>query len=210
MGQYYKPVLISKTRKIRFLYSHHYDNGLKLTEHSWIGNNFVNAVQSQILGNPQRVGWVGDYAMDLMDDEQVWGVKPYQRKIPEKKLRKIWRICWEKEGKHEITPPPMDGFDLEHSKWFLVNHTQKLFVDIEAFVKKNKTYYKWYDGEVAMCLNPLPLLTACGNGCNGGDYYKCYPDYDKVGTWAFDLIELTEKKPDGYEAAEYEFREEEK
>ena len=44
MGQYYMPTLISEDGTVRTLYSHAYDNGLKLMEHSYIGNNFVNAV----------------------------------------------------------------------------------------------------------------------------------------------------------------------
>ena len=43
MGQYYKPV---NTEDLSFLYSHAYDSGLKLMEHSWIGNDFVGAVMS--------------------------------------------------------------------------------------------------------------------------------------------------------------------
>jgi len=43
MGQYYKPISIDK---MTFLYSHDYGNGLKLMEHSYIGNNLVNTVES--------------------------------------------------------------------------------------------------------------------------------------------------------------------
>ena len=44
MGQYYKPV---NTKTMKWLYSHSYDgNGLKLTEHSWVGNTFVGAVMT--------------------------------------------------------------------------------------------------------------------------------------------------------------------
>ena len=39
MGQYYMPLLIGSDKKILRFYSHHYDNGLKLMEHSWVGNN---------------------------------------------------------------------------------------------------------------------------------------------------------------------------
>lgn len=44
------------------MYSHEYDNGLKLMEHSYIGNSFVSSFESLIKGNPQRVVWAGDYA----------------------------------------------------------------------------------------------------------------------------------------------------
>ena len=52
MGQYYKPTIL-KDRKVKnksdivvWFYSHNYDNGLKLMEHSYKGNNFVNAVRN--------------------------------------------------------------------------------------------------------------------------------------------------------------------
>jgi hypothetical protein len=63
MGQYYKPVNLDTKE---WLYSHKYNNGLKLMEHSWIGNNFVAAVVGLIVkggawyGN--RIAWAGDYA----------------------------------------------------------------------------------------------------------------------------------------------------
>ena len=46
MGQYYKPTCIPKEES---LYSHDYDNGLKLMEHSYINNNFVEAVMTMLL-----------------------------------------------------------------------------------------------------------------------------------------------------------------
>ena len=55
MGQYYMPLLIGKDKKILRFYSHHYNNGLKLMEHSWVGNNFVNAVLGYIKGNTAQM-----------------------------------------------------------------------------------------------------------------------------------------------------------
>ncbi len=60
MGQYYMPTLIAEDGSIRTLYSHAYDNGLKLMEHSYIGNDFVNAASTLIWQNPCRVAWIGD------------------------------------------------------------------------------------------------------------------------------------------------------
>ena len=41
MGQYYMPTLIAEDGTVSTLYSHQYDNGLKLMEHSYIGNRFA-------------------------------------------------------------------------------------------------------------------------------------------------------------------------
>ena len=40
-------------------YSHDYNNGLKLMEHSWLGNTFVNAVCSELVDTPNRLVWCG-------------------------------------------------------------------------------------------------------------------------------------------------------
>lgn len=64
MGQYYMPTLIDDNGAISILYSHDYDNGLKLMEHSYIGNDFVNAVLTQLWKHPQRLAWIGDYSND--------------------------------------------------------------------------------------------------------------------------------------------------
>jgi len=45
MGQYYKPISIEKKQ---YVCSHAYGNGLKLMEHSWIGNDFVGVVEDLI------------------------------------------------------------------------------------------------------------------------------------------------------------------
>ena len=84
------------------------------------------------------------------------------------------------------------------------------YIDLAEYIRQNKwtTAGSWNNGVFdpndtwEMCINPLPLLTACGNGRGGGDYHDCYPDYDKVGIWAFDLIECTDVCPEDY--AQYE------
>jgi hypothetical protein len=78
MGQYFKPCVLAenKTTVKAWVYSHDIKytfkradgtkvecgNGLKLMEHSYIGNEFVSAFESLIKNNPQRVIWGGDYA----------------------------------------------------------------------------------------------------------------------------------------------------
>ena len=60
-----------------------------------------------------------------------------------------------------------------------------------------------------MCVHPLPLLTACGNDRGGGDYHEGHPNYNRVGEWAFDLIECTDRKPEGYDKLDIIFTEQE-
>ena len=75
MGQYYKPCVLKKNYKnvkqpvISGLYSYEFGNGLKLMEHSWVGNNFVRAAMQLIAkykGYP--FVWCGDYAERIFTD----------------------------------------------------------------------------------------------------------------------------------------------
>ena len=48
MGQYYNAVILADNKKKvkAWVYSRDFSNGLKLMEHSYIGNNFVSAFES--------------------------------------------------------------------------------------------------------------------------------------------------------------------
>lgn len=37
-------------------------NGLKLMEHSWVGNDFTEAFSETLMNSPTKVCWCGDYA----------------------------------------------------------------------------------------------------------------------------------------------------
>ena len=81
---------------------------------------------------------------------------------------------------------------------YLVNHTKKTYLDCDKYYEKCSDKYKW-------CLHPLPLLTAIGNGSNGGDYHGI--NQDKIGIWAMDSISVEEKIPKGYTEFFIEFKE---
>ena len=142
MGQYYKPIILKDNKKTvaKFMYSHDYGNGLKLMEHSYIGNNFVGAFETLLEGKPQRVLWAGDYA----EEESGYKNNAYGR-------------C-----KDSLKVSPM-GEPKTVSR-FIINHSKKEFVD-KTRVPKMKA--DWADG---MRIHPLPLLTCEGNGKGGGDY----------------------------------------
>lgn len=217
MGQYYKPVLIGPRDGVKWLYSHEYShNGMKLMEHSYMGNSFVNAVLSQILHHPMRVAWMGDYA-----DEPWSGLEPYQEKMDKYAFLKLYEMIWPCEGaadkKKKIHPEPLSMFTgvSDFTGWYLVNHTQRVYINLKTYAERNKwrEHYKdWRTGETEewdMCIHPLPLLTACGNNRGGGDYYDSHPGFDQIGTWAFDKIEFTAFEPEGYKEVSYRFTEQE-
>lgn len=108
MGQYFKPVLLAENKKSvkSWMYSHEYDNGLKLMEHSYIGNSFVSAFESLIKGNPQRVVWGGDYA------DECKGRKT-----------NLYDRCKDSEKAN-----PTEKFTTTETR-YVVNHSKKEFVD---------------------------------------------------------------------------------
>lgn len=216
MGQYYMPTLITKDGMISTLCSHDYDNGSKLMEHSYIGNEFVSAVCTQIWKKPTKVAWIGDYS-------NVPWEGTYTKHISQDDFEEIYYKVWGKErDRFNIHPKPCGYLTLKKWRRYLINHTTKEYVDLESYIEENKwrersEYRRRRDGRVInepyeydMCIHPLPLLTACGNGRGGGDYHDCFSDYEKVGSWAFCEIELTEIKPSGYNLVEYHFSEQRK
>lgn len=205
MGQYYIPTIMGKRYGVRAtFYSHDYDNGLKLMEHSWIGNNFVGAVLTEIQDHPMRVAWIGDYSdSPYPEDGENIGREPYQRKLTKAQFMKIYGQAWGNVNKKRPEFLVLD----DDIQWYLVNHDRKSYIDLNKYIKHNQYKPSWDYSECTWCVHPLPLLTACGNGRGGGDY-RDDNDYDKIGTWAFDLIELTNALPEGYAEEMYSFKEE--
>ncbi len=191
MGQYYTPVLVYPNTgnpvKVETFYSHDYDNGMKLTEHSWIGNNFVAAVMARIRRNPACLVWLGDYANQLKSYEIPNGVA-YQNVIALKAVVD--------SDKHNVTPLKLGGYPSpKNPGGYLVNHNQQTFLSLKNYSRQNKP------DENGWWLHPLPLLTAVGNGQGGGDYDPELGQAD-IGAWANDLIEFFPSKkdiPKGYE-----------
>ena len=64
MGQYFKP---SNTTKKVNLVAHDFDNGLKIMEHSYIGNNFVETIMTLLANewNGDNFVWAGDYSSEF-------------------------------------------------------------------------------------------------------------------------------------------------
>jgi len=205
MGQYYIPTIMGPRYGVQATFlAHDYDDGLKLMEHSWIGNAFVGAVMTEIEHCPKRVAWVGDYSDDPYPEDGVDdGRELYQTKLPKAKFLQIYYKAKELINRKHTEYLVLDDDD----RWYLVNHDRKAYVDLNKYRLANKYTTSWSDG-YSWCVHPLPLLTACGNGRGGGDYYEQFPDFDKVGLWAFDLIELSMTVPNGYVEEEYHFKEE--
>ena len=148
-------------------------SGLKLTEHSWIRNDFCNGVIEQVWDNPSRVAWVGDYADDNDDFNEM-----YTREV----YGKVWGAG---EDDNERS---FDGMPHVHMLGLLVNRTKGVYLDMAQYVLGSMFRPSWDEGRW-WCVHPLPILTCIGNGRGGGDYYG--KSMRKVGSWAMDEIEYT-------------------
>lgn len=182
MGQYYKPISIDKKE---YLYTHDFKCkgyegeswgvGLKLMEHSYIGNPVMNAVERLLSPKGSwyktRIVWGGDYAEGEPD-----------RELNEYKEKPNWYQIVETEGT-KLVPATRSVRGIYK---YLVNHTKKVAIDLTKIRKDNAGYR----------VHPLSLLTAEGNGLGGGDYGG---GDSRVGTWARDVISMEKEVPEGYE-----------
>ena len=176
MGQYYKPISIEKRQ---YVYSHEYDNGLKLMEHSWIGNGFVGIVEDLIAEggawHGDKIVWAGDYA-------------------DEEKNRKSNLFSLTEKPGCKINPKPTDN-----KYRYVLNLDTKEYID----TKKVPLSDVWEDDKGKQwpyAMHPLPILTCEGNGRGGGDFHK---DDPMVGMWARQRVSVAKRKPKGFTEIEF-------
>lgn len=204
MGQYYKPILIDNESKSQIANSFDFGSGQKLMEHSWIGNEFVNAVLGVLTERPMRLVWMGDYADDVFGENEdlSFGDGFITHKGS---FLSFFEQAW---GEKECIAPKIGKngnkleLDAEHANYFAVNDTKECYLDLKKYVEGNSVE----DDGCIWCVNPLPLLTCVGNGQGGGDYFGEI-GAENVGTWAFDCIWITPIKPDGYTEVQFSFKE---
>jgi len=205
MGQYYKPVCIDSRE---YMYTHDYDSGLKLMEHSWILNDFVWAVEGLLTPKGrwcgQRIVWAGDY----MDEKLFIDMNSSES---QRIIDHIWKENLEQKEEHRRYKSREEvGFTLYHfaseayrkikpafvnmleARFFFINNINK-----EVFVDKRECPED--DGWI---IHPLPLLTCSGNGRGGGDYRG---DNPHVGTWAGDRIIITKEPMKEYKEFKPDF-----
>lgn len=81
MGQYYMPIVIKgRKQKVHVYYSHKFNCGLKITEHSWFNNSMVMEIMFKLMNNPHHVVWLGDYSeVNKLDDKNNYRPIPHSR-----------------------------------------------------------------------------------------------------------------------------------
>ena len=184
MGQYYRPIVLKEDYEnesfpcILSLTSWNMCNGAKLMEHSYVGNNFVEAFAQIIHKNntkgyaDNRVVWCGDYGESINDKD-------------------IYTLAKQCDVSENYLSKYTDGVQRPYQ--YIVNTDKEQYVKVKPYNEDEWT------------IHPLPLLTAYGNGQGGGDYYGI--NMDKVGIWAFDHIYTSDEVPEGYEELVVDFKE---
>lgn len=191
MGQYYNIAIKDENgvhynqRKVRgcdYIMS-------KLMEHSWIGNEFCDAVSGYIYNhaNGVRLLWCGDYAESDEVTEITRGEASYD---------KLW---YNDKG---FVLKRVKSFDYKNK--FLVNHDKKIYLSFDKYIK-DSSFTIGKDDD--WCIYPVSLLTALGNGRGGGDFLDGNIGFEHVGSWAWDLIGIIDEVPKGYVMADIVFKE---
>lgn len=216
MGQYYKPYIrdekgiaesfnpqnaiyktvrgLSGDDEASFRSEGYYDyfSGMKLMEHSWLANDFVNGVLESVWNSPKVIAWVGDYAGEPEDFKGAYTTG-------------VYNAVWDNEG---LPEGPFGQMPTIHREGFIMNRSKGVYIDLARYVE-TATYSPKWDKEHKWCIHPLPLLTCIGNGRGSGDYHGAC--MDMVGAWAMHVIEFTEERPEGMREIDYgaiAFREE--
>jgi len=130
--------------------------------------------------------------------------------MPEESFMKYYKAAWSRDEKltlrkYRFSKDDMNMMDMDTVGKYLINHDKGEYIDIAAYIKE--AAFLW--GDDYWAVNPLPLLTACGNGRGGGDFYTGNIGGDHVGTWAFATLEYTNLIPPGYKQSDILFKNEE-
>jgi hypothetical protein len=210
MGQYYNPIILKdnweqEKQPVRAsLKGYDYGNGVKMMEHAYVGNHFVNAVMRMIdLYDKDRKGvifaWVGDYA-----DHKITDIYPVDESFDaggHKTLgggidlydaaQSFMGNSDDRNQEYKELQEKISSSDLYHYQ-YVINRTKGEYVKVPKDVKD-----KWV-------IHPLPILTADGDSRGGGDYHgnNGRANADLVGTWAYDRISVS-NDPDDCKGLEY-------
>lgn len=229
MGQYYYAAIIrrkaytkktawhmnyssqdSEPGRLEMYYPFHYDNSLKLMEHSYWGNTYAMTVESQLIRKkgrwiPPNFAVIGDYAevehyVKRTDDNGTEYPEFIPSDVP--KDHEDFGVCeaaimmrknhfsdqlFVRNAKNVLDPD---------KTYYALNWTQKEYVQMNGCPE--------HDEEWPIRIDPLFILCSVGNGRGGGDYYHHADNEELAGKWAFDRIEITDQEPTSEEWSKLE------
>jgi hypothetical protein len=150
-------------------------------EHSYITNRYARSVEFMLANQykGRRFAWVGDYAEEKTTTKHPDGIDLYH--AANNWMEDNARAYKALRGTIPVMCAEYEDFNpylhIPYYK-YLVNYTKKEYCTLPKYNPAKDEYV----------LNPLPLLTADGNGRGGGDYRI---EDARVGSWAYDSIGLT-------------------
>lgn len=191
MGQYYHHVNVDKQKA----YSPNlFGGGIKLMEHSWVGNRSVQVLDTLLRGDwkGDRVVVAGDYFE--ADENKEIGVETDIQ---------LYDVPWSepKITVPEATAKLVNEWEKQQHTGFYLNYDKKEAVDLSVLPVQEV-----YNGQ-DWIVSPITLLIACGNGRGGGDFYEGNHGYEFVGRWAGDHVGIEDELPDEFELIRPDFRE---
>jgi hypothetical protein len=202
MGQYFVVVILDEKNNIIT----YFDIG-KLMCSAIYGDNTINEIYKYICPeskyyNKCKVIWSGDYADNFNGKQNLYQIVTN----PENNI---------KHGlidNQVFVATNLDTGVVETHSWgaiagssdiyknyrYLINHTQKLYVDL--IDDKKKLFYYVGSRDDAYIPHPLPLLVCEGNGRGLGDYYAAQGAMNThlCGKWIHNNITIENNIPFGY------------
>lgn len=183
MGQYYRNTFLKKNWKKEkqpvkaSLCPYDFDNGAKLMEFSYVGNTLMRQVEHLLATEFKRNPFVcvGDYA----DGKTTTYYKNNDLDV---------YSCasnFEDSDDYKTLIHSLPKFKYEHIYEdipyykYAVNYSKKEYVVIPKFKEEEWT------------IHPISLLCSDGNGRGGGDFDSVIVNDERVGSWAYDEIGVT-------------------
>lgn len=206
MGQYYKAICLNTKG---FVEPWDYSNGAKLMEHSYIGNNFLEVVESLLSKNgkwyKKRIVWAGDY-MEPYQFLSGTEINRLEKKLSKEciKLEGDYRYLTDRTTLYNyVSDVKRNGKEslenINPKDKILINHSLKKYIDLTPLWMRAQLE------EGSLVIHPLSLLTCTSNQGGGGGYSGV--NENLVGSWAGHIISLEKNIPEGFDKVDVEFEE---
>ena len=187
MGQYHRASNLDKQVNVKLSW-------IKLMEHSWFKNKWVNYVMTQLKHNWfwDRIIWVWDYYEDEEAQKEFWlDGNPYDY------FDNIMAFNWdESTDTYNHKPDITDITDIR----YLLNLDKKIYIDLVNYEKENDK--DWW------CIHPLPILTTVSNWRWWWDYHPTEDsDESSIWSWAWDKLGVSTLTPEWFTEEKYIFKE---
>lgn len=192
MGQYYRTIIVSEENDSDKNIIYIDDDckfrcswiGLKLMEHSFLGNEWTDSIARVMYHTKIRMAEVGDYADEYPVYELAYNNKVNRTLLDINNISNGFEIYKTYDENGNFIP-------FNYKGKYLINWDKKIYINFDEYIPLSKV--DWAEDDTAV--SPFNLLTALGNGRGGGDYHDTRPNFKYVGSWAWDIISIEDTPP---------------